>query len=160
MFVFLRALVYSTLFIGFFLIYVPILLLNRSGLGFPANFEWPQIIGLILGVMGAFMAVWCILSFVTLGKGTPAPFDPPRQLVIRGPYRLVRNPMYLAAGMGLTGASVFFGSLQLLAYTGFLAVVTHLLIIWYEEPTLKKSFGQDYNSYCTTTNRWLPKLLH
>lgn len=160
MFVFFRALIYSTLFIGFFLVYLPVLILNRSGTRFPANFEWPQICGIILGFAGAFIALWCILSFVTLGKGTPAPFDPPLQLVVRGPYRLVRNPMYLAAGMGLIGVSIFCGSLQLLVYTGILFVVTHLLVIWYEEPTLKRSFGEDYDSYCSATNRWFPKLFY
>lgn len=160
MFVFFRALIYSTLFIGFFLVYLPVLILNRSGNRFPANFEWPQISGITLVLAGAFIALWCILSFVTLGKGTPAPFDPPLQLVVRGPYRLVRNPMYLAAGMGLIGVSLFCGSLQLLVYTGILFVVTHLLIIWYEEPTLKRSFGEDYDFYCTATNRWLPKLFY
>ena len=70
---------------------------------------------------GGALALWCILAFALVGKGTPAPFDPPRRLVVAGPYRYVRNPMYIGAGLALTGAAMFYGSLRLLSYVGHAA---------------------------------------
>ncbi|MGA2218697.1 MAG: hypothetical protein ABSG51_11460, partial [Terracidiphilus sp.] len=92
MFVLFKTITYATVFIGFLLIYLPARVLAWSGIARPAAIELPQIIGMIVGSIGALIALWCISTFVWIGKGTPAPFDPPRQLVIRGPYRFVRNP--------------------------------------------------------------------
>ena len=72
---------------------------------------------MIIGGIGAAIALWCIFAFAAIGKGTPAPFDPPRRLVIEGPYRFVRNPMYIGATLGLAGAAIFYGSLSLSIYT-------------------------------------------
>lgn len=95
MFVFARAVTYAALFIGFVLIYLPGRLLSWSGIARPATIEKPQVAWMIIGAVGAAVALWCIFTFATIGRGTPAPFDPPRRLVIRGPYRFVRNPMYI-----------------------------------------------------------------
>jgi len=103
MFVIFRTLVYATLFIGFVLIYLPSRFLAWSGILRPAVLDSPQIVGMIVGSIGAVIALSCVFTFATLGKGTPAPFDPPRRLVIRGPYRFVRNPMYLGAALALGG---------------------------------------------------------
>src|SRR5678815_1015794 len=97
-FILMRTLVYASLFIGLLLIYVPARLLSWSGIVRPAALEVPQVIGMLIGTLGAALAFWCILTFASVGKGTPAPFDPPRRLVTRGPYRFVRNPMYIGAG--------------------------------------------------------------
>src|SRR4026209_2188641 len=113
MFVLVRAVTYAVLFIGLLLIYVPARLLAWSGIVRPAAIEVQQIVGLILGSAGAAVVLWCILTFVSIGRGTPAPFDPPRRLVIRGPYRFVRNPMYIGAGRGLAAAAISYPSLPL-----------------------------------------------
>ncbi len=113
--------------------------------------------GAAVAAGGAIVALWCILTFVVLGRGTPAPFDPPRRLVVRGPYRYVRNPMYLGAGLALVGAAVVYHSLSLLGYFAVLAVLTHGLVVSYEEPALTQSFGADYASYRQRVNRWLPR---
>ena len=63
---------------------------------------------MIMVAIGTAMALWCVFAFVFIGKGTPAPFDPPRKLVVRGPYRFVRNPMYIGAGMTLAGAALHY----------------------------------------------------
>lgn len=156
MFVTFRAITYATLFVGFVLIYLPARVLSWTGIVRPAATEWPQIAGMIVGTFGAAAAFWCVFTFVWIGKGTPAPFDPPRRLVIRGPYRFVRNPMYIGAGLALAGAALFYESVPLLAYVGIFLFVAHLLVMLYEEPTLRRTFGPDYEAYCHHVRRWLP----
>lgn len=104
------------------------------------------------------MALWCILTFVRVGHGTPAPFDPPRRLVERGPYRFVRNPMYLGAVLALAAAALFYESWPLLAYAGLFLIAGHLIVTGYEEPTLRRSFGVEYEAYCRRVSRWWPRL--
>ena len=156
MFVSFRAITYSTLFVGFLLIYLPARVLASLGIVRPPATAAPQIAGIIVGSIGAALALWCIFAFAMIGKGTPAPFDPPRKLVIRGPYRFVRNPMYIGAGLALTGAAIFYKSAPLLAYAGAFLVVCHLFVLLYEEPTLRRSFGRDYAAYCQRVSRWWP----
>src|SRR3989441_12702861 len=116
-----------------------------------------QIVGMSGGACGAALALWCIGTFAFVGRGTPAPFDPPRRLVVRGPYRMVRNPMYLGAGLALAGAALFYQSLPLLGYAGLFLLITHLVVVWYEEPTLRWTFESDYEAYCRRVGRWWPK---
>lgn len=156
MFVLVRAVVYSSLFIGFLLLYLPGRVLARTGLSRPAAIGLPEVAALVLGGAGAALALWCILTFVTLGKGTPAPFDPPRRLVVRGPYRFVRNPMYLGAGLALAGAALFYRSWPLLGYAGLFLFAMHLFVVVYEEPILGQTFGEDYARYRTQVGRWWP----
>jgi len=158
MFVLFRALIYASLFVGFLFIYLPARLLAWTGIALPAAFAWPQLAGLIVGTAGATIALWCVFAFVWIGKGTPAPFDPPRRLVIRGPYRFVRNPMYIGAGLTLAGAALYCGSIFLLLYGCVLLIVTHLVVMFYEEPTLCRSFGAEYQAYCSRVSRWRPNL--
>ncbi len=158
MFVFIRAVAYAVLFIGLVLIYVPAGILSWSGIVQPDAIGAPQIAGMIIGAAGAMIALWCVLTFSSIGKGTPAPFDPPRRLVIQGPYRFVRNPMYIGAGVALASAALFYESLPLLGYTGVFFLVTHLFVLSYEEPTLRRTFGQDYEAYCHKVRRWWPKV--
>ncbi len=156
MFVAFRALTYSSLFIGFLLLYLPARVLSWSGIVRPTEIEGPQIMGLTIGSAGAVVALWSIFAFVWIGRGTPAPFDPPRRLVIRGPYRFVRNPMYIGAGLALAGAALFYESAPLLVYGGVFLLASHLFVVWYEEPTLRRSFGPDYEAYCRRVRRWWP----
>jgi protein-S-isoprenylcysteine O-methyltransferase Ste14 len=157
MFVLARAATYSVLFIGVLLIFLPDRILASTGIIQPAaNGAW-QVAGILLAASGAVLALTCILTFVFVGRGTPAPFDPPRQLVVRGPYRLIRNPMYLGAGLALAGAALFYQSIPLLGYAGSFLVITHLFVVLYEEPTLRRTFVRDYEAYCQRVGRWWPK---
>ena len=158
MFVLVRVVTYAALFIGLVLIYVPARLLSWSGIVRPAAIGVPQVAGMVIGAAGAAVALWCIFTFASVGRGTPAPFDPPRRLVIRGPYRFVRNPMYIGAGLALAGAALFYESLPLLGYTCFFFFATHLFVVWYEEPTLRRTFEQEYEAYCHRVRRWWPSV--
>ena len=158
MFVLVRAVTYAVLFIGLLLIYVPARLLAWSGIVRPAAIEVQQAAGMVFAAAGAAVVLWCIFTFVSIGRGTPAPFDPPRRLVIRGPYRFVRNPMYIGAGLALASAALFYESLPLLGYAGLFFLTTHLFVVWYEEPTLQQTFGQEYEAYCRQVRRWWPSV--
>ena len=157
MFVLIRAIVYATLFIGFVLVYLPSRFLSRSGIVEPASTGAAQVAGMITVAIGTVIALWCVFTFVFIGKGTPAPFDPPRKLVVRGPYRFVRNPMYIGAGTTLAGAALYYESLSILFYTGLFFLVTHLFVVLYEEPRLRRTFGDDYEAYCRRVRRWIPR---
>lgn len=157
MFVLVRAITFAALFIGLVLVYLPGRFVSGTGLVRPATIEWQQIGGIVTATLGGLLALWCVLAFALIGKGTPAPFDPPRTLVIRGPYRFVRNPMYIGATLGLLGAALFYQSWSLALYAGIFVLLTHLFVIAYEEPTLRRSFGTEYDDYRSSVRRWLPR---
>lgn len=152
----IRALTYASLFIGLVLVFVPARVLEWSGVVRP-EIGAIQILGMAAGVAGGALALWCVLIFALAGKGTPAPFDPPRRLVVRGPYRFARNPMAIGVGSALAGASLFFESLELAGYTVLFFIVIHLFVRYYEEPTLRRTFGEEYDVYCSGVGRWMPR---
>ena len=156
MFVLARTVTYATLFIGLVLVFLPARVLSASGVIQPPAIGPWQVAGMVLGGAGAALALSCILVFALRGKGTPAPFDPPRRLVATGPYRVVRNPMYIGASSALAGAALYYQSVALVAYVAAFLLITHLFVIVYEEPTLRRMFGQDYEAYCAKTGRWWP----
>ena len=117
------------------------------------NLGWPILL------FGAGILMWCVRDFYVTGKGTLAPWDPPKKLVIIGLYRFMRNPMYVGVLGWVAGWSLIAGSLILVAYAGVLAISFHLRVICYEEPTLARKFGYEWTEYRATVNRWLPKLL-
>ncbi|HSE52948.1 MAG TPA: isoprenylcysteine carboxylmethyltransferase family protein [Gemmatimonadales bacterium] len=122
----------------------------------PATFGPIDLAGAGLAGLGGALALWCIGTFVVVGKGTPAPFDPPRRLVARGPYRLVRNPMYLGAGLAIWGAALVYRSLALFGYGAVFLLAMNALVVAYEEPTLERAFGEEYAAYRARVPRWLP----
>jgi protein-S-isoprenylcysteine O-methyltransferase Ste14 len=154
MFILVRAAAYATLFVGFVLVALPARVLSASGVvAPPATGVW-QAAGLVVGTCGAAVALACIITFVFEGRGTPAPFDPPRRLVAKGPYAVLRNPMYLGAAVAIGGATLFYQSLALLGYVAAFLIVTHLFVVAYEEPALRRTFGRDYEIYCQRVRRW------
>ena len=157
MFVFARGVTYATLFIGLLLVFLPGRILSSTGVIRPLAVGGWQLAGMLLGASGAVLALTCILTFVFVGRETPAPFDPPRRLVMRGPYRFVRNPMYLGAGLALAGAALFYQSIPLLGYAGLFLLMTHVFVVLYEEPTLQRIFDGDYEAYRRRVGRWWPR---
>jgi protein-S-isoprenylcysteine O-methyltransferase Ste14 len=109
---------------------------------------------------GAVLYLWCAWNFAAVGRGTPGPWDAPRRVVAHGPYRWVRNPIYLAALLVVLGEAGLFGSLRLLAYAGVLAACFHLFVTGYEEPALRRRFGPAYLAYRHAVPRWIPRRPH
>ncbi len=99
-----------------------------------------------------------LARFVREGHGTPAPIAPTRRLVVGGVYRRVRNPAYIAVIAMLVGQALFFGNLGVLEYALAVAIGFHLFVTLYEEPTLRRTFGRDYQDYCRSVPRWIPRL--
>jgi protein-S-isoprenylcysteine O-methyltransferase Ste14 len=122
-----------------------------------AQWKWLAAIPSVLGFAGALRCVW---DFGWTGRGTPAPIAPPQRLVVVGFYRYVRNPMYVGFAVGWIGLWIVFGHANLYAILATLAVALgiHLFVMFYEEPTLRRKFGADYEEYCRNVNRWLPRL--
>lgn len=153
----LRALTYAALFIGLMIVFLPARVLEWSGVTRPAGIGGAQIAGGALVVLGGVIALWCVVGFGLEGRGTPAPFDPPRRLVVRGPYRFVRNPMYVGAVLALVGGALFYRSAAMVGYAALFLLGTHLMVVGYEEPTLRRKFGAEYEAYCRRVGRWWPK---
>jgi protein-S-isoprenylcysteine O-methyltransferase Ste14 len=156
MFVLARTITYASIFIGLFVVFVPARLLTWSGIVRPESIGVWQVAGMLVGAGGTFLVLWCVFTFAFVGRGTPAPFDAPRRLVAHGPYRFVRNPMYIGAALILAGAAVFYESAPFIIYTALFLLITHVFVVAYEEPTLLRLFGSEYEDYCGTVRRWRP----
>ena len=149
-----KSLLYLIFEAGLFALYVPLVLL-RSG---------PRIeIGVIsflavpMWLIGGLIVLWSFRDFTFEGRGTPLPMDPPKELVVTGPYHYVRNPIYGGVILIFLGHFLWFGYWALLVYAVLAFIVVHLFIVFYEEPTLKKKFGPAYEEYLKRVPRWIPK---
>ena len=113
---------------------------------------------IVLGVaIYLYTAFW---SFAAIGGGTPAPIAPTKILVVKGLYRYVRNPMYIGVELAVLGQAWLFHSFPMLAYLAFAATAVYSFVILYEEPTLQKRYGEQYDRYRATVPRWIPKFKH
>jgi len=120
----------------------------------------PNIGAIVLMIIGGAIMLRCVWDFAWRGRGTPAPFDPPRHLVIAGLYRYVRNPMYVGMGIFLVGEALLLPMIAreiLIMAAACWAIVTVFILV-YEEPTLRRLFGDDYREYCKHVRRWIPRL--
>ena len=156
MFVLTRGVVYAALFIWLFLLLMPRWL--GFGAAAPDSLGAPQIVGLVIGKTGLVLIAWCVWNFAAVGKGTPAVFDAPRRLVATGPYRHVRNPMYLGGALVMLGSAIYFQSWSLLLYAAGFFALSAAMVVLYEEPHLRRIFGESYMEYTGTTARWMPRL--
>jgi protein-S-isoprenylcysteine O-methyltransferase Ste14 len=114
-------------------------------------------LGLACATTGVLLLAACIFEFARSGRGTLSPVDPPRHLVVRGLYRSVRNPMYLAVTLILLGEAAILHSADLVAYWACFFVVANLFVIGYEEPYLRSRFGVSYEAYTQQVGRWIPR---
>jgi protein-S-isoprenylcysteine O-methyltransferase Ste14 len=113
-------------------------------------------LGLPVLLLGICILAWCVRDFYVIGKGTLAPWDPPKRLVVVGLYRWIRNPMYVGILAIVAGWGLAAGSPLLAVYAVVLAIAFHLRVILYEEPTLARLFGEDWMRYRATVHRWFP----
>lgn len=114
------------------------------------------IAGLAVSAVGVGLLAVCVWEFARRGRGTLSPIDPPTQLVVRGLYRYVRNPMYLAVSLILCGEAIAARSVDLVIYWAVFFAVTNLFIIGFEEPDLRRRFGTSYDEYTARVGRWIP----
>lgn len=117
-----------------------------------------QLIGIMCIALGSIGWIINIRLFKTAGKGTPVPIEPPKKLVLSNHYRYSRNPMYISTLIVLVGYFFLFGHLTLFLYVILTAIGFHLFVTLYEEPTLKKLFGDEYTAYCKKVPRWIKVL--
>ena len=115
-------------------------------------------LGVLLLALGAVLLAETFARFALQGLGTPAPIAPTRTLVVTGSYRFVRNPMYVAVVSLILGQGLLFGNWLVLAYGAVVWLTVHLFVLSYEEPTLRRSYGEQYERYCANVRRWIPRL--
>jgi protein-S-isoprenylcysteine O-methyltransferase Ste14 len=152
-----RSLLWAVLLPGLFAGYVPwrYFGLRAVVLDLRQPADWAGLLGIGLGTL--LLAV-CILEFARSGRGTLSPVDPPRKLVIRGPYRFVRNPMYVAVTLIVLGEVLLTRSRGLFVWWAVWFALVNLFVLGYEEPALRRQFGAAYEQYTTAVRRWLPRL--
>ena len=134
--------------------FIPLALLRKGSqveTGFLSYLAFP------LWLIGFAMLVWCFWDFVQKGKGTPAPIEPPKELVVSGLYNHVRNPMYVGVTSILIGHFLWFGFWNLLIYAAVIVLAFHSFVTLYEEPNLRQRFGAAYEAYCQRVPRWIPR---
>lgn len=144
------------LFPGMVTVYIPYRLLAPTS--FPSLNSWSlsHFLAAVAMLVGATILLISIWSFALVGRGTLAPFDETRKLIVVGLYRYVRNPMYLGVILILLAESWFFRSSELLAYTGVCFAVANILVIGYEENRLRYKYGDEFICYCERVRRWIP----
>jgi protein-S-isoprenylcysteine O-methyltransferase Ste14 len=147
MFILIRVVVYATAFVGLLLVFVPAQLLTWADIPRPVNIRAPQITGLVLAALGGILVLWTIVALATAGRG---------RLVVTGPYRYMRHPMYFGAALAIAGAALFYQSPLLLAYASVFLLFSHFFVVFYEEPALQRAFGGEYDSYRQQVGRWGP----
>ncbi len=148
----LKNLAYTIIVPSTFAIYCPWLMTSED----IASTGILPFISLALFFLGGIAYAWSVWSFASIGQGTPAPFDAPTHLVVRGLYHYTRNPMYGSILTLLLGWMALFPSLRLLLYSLSIGGCFHLFVVLYEEPHLKKIFGDSYEEYLTQVGRWIP----
>jgi protein-S-isoprenylcysteine O-methyltransferase Ste14 len=117
-----------------------------------------RVVGVVLMAAGVPVLLECFARFALQGVGTPAPVLPTQHLVVKGFYRFVRNPMYVSALAVLFGQALFFWSIAVAIYAACVWLITHLFVVFYEEPTLLRTFGAEYETYREHVPRWIPRL--
>lgn len=151
----LKSLLFLILAPGMVAGYIPLVLLRRGSHVETGILAW---LAFPLWLIGGIVLLWSFWNFLKQGRGTPAPIEPPKELVAVGFYRYVRNPMYVGILWMLIGHFLWFGYWSLLLYTTTVFAAFYTFVTFYEEPTLKKKFGTAYEDYCKRVPGWIPRL--
>ncbi len=150
-----KSLLYLIFEAGLFALYVP-LTSFRTGPRLETGVL--SFLAIPLWLIGGTIVLWCFKDFTFKGRGTPMPTDPPKELVVTGPYRHVRNPIYAGVVLLYAGYFLWFGYWAILLYTALAFIGAHSFVVLYEEPTLKRKFGATYEEYLKSVPRWVPRL--
>lgn len=152
----LRTLLFTILVPGAELVLIPLVVV-LLGLGPRLELGPARYAGLVPLLVGLGVILRCFVDFIYQGRGTPAPYDPPRALVVAGLYRYVRNPQYLGVMLIILGEALLTEMAILFGYFALMAVGYHLFVRYYEEPTLGRLFGGSYARYREAVPRWIPR---
>jgi protein-S-isoprenylcysteine O-methyltransferase Ste14 len=147
----LKNILFTVIVPGTVAVYLPLGIAKSAGASADA-----VLLALPVLLLGAVIYAWCVWDFATFGRGTPAPIDAPKKLVVRGLYKWTRNPIYIGVLTAILGWSLLFQCLNIAWYGVVVGVFFHLFVVFYEEPTLADLFGADYTAYCSRVGRWLP----
>jgi protein-S-isoprenylcysteine O-methyltransferase Ste14 len=153
---FLETIAFTVLVPGTVVFWLPGVILDSRKLRLPASWSAAQFAALLPLALGAAIYLRCLWEFATRGRGIPAPIDHPKQLVVTGLYRYVRNPMYLGVLLFLVGESLFLQYRNFFLYTMAWLLFVHLNVLFYEEPNLRRKFGSSYERYTAAVRRWVP----
>lgn len=154
----LKTLIFTVIVPGTVAILIPYRILSSAVTRGTLAIDGFRHVGLLVIPIGALIYFWCAWDFTFAGKGTPLPIDPPVRLVVRGLYKYVRNPMYVGVLSLIGGQAIWFESIQLLAYAGLAFLFMHAFVMLYEEPALKRKFGESYTRYRDLVPQWIPRL--
>src|SRR5438128_842250 len=154
---FLRSIFFTIVQPGTVTVLIPYWLISSRDGNPSSRFQVLRFVGHPLIIAGGAVLLWSIWDFFASGRGTISPIDPPKHLVVRGLYQYVRNPMYVAVVTILIGEAIFFMSAPVLIEAGIFIILANLFVRWYEEPALRRKFGESYGEYLQTVGRWIPR---
>ncbi|HXX43408.1 MAG TPA: isoprenylcysteine carboxylmethyltransferase family protein [Candidatus Acidoferrales bacterium] len=154
----LKLAVFTLLVPGTVTVWLPLFALFPEVRHRPIDWSLATAAAIALIAIGTAGYLWCALDFAVLGRGTPAPIDMPKRLVVRGPYKYSRNPMYISVLTALMGEAALFRSVVLVEYAVGVAICFHLFVLIQEEPTLRRKMGDSYARYCEEVPRWFPRI--
>jgi protein-S-isoprenylcysteine O-methyltransferase Ste14 len=153
----LGTILFLFLIVPFFLIWIPRRILLAPEFIYRFDTGIYRYLGLAPIVLGVVLYIFCSGSFIFVGKGTPIPFTPTKELIVTGLYRFVRNPLYIAGVLVLAGEAILFQSLGILIYCLVMFGVFNVHVMM-EETLLAEKFGTSYEQYCKSVPRWIPRL--
>lgn len=141
-------------------VYIPLWVVASRAAPPPLEWNAAQVAAVLPLLLGTVIYFWCLWHFAVTGRGTPAPIDAPKRLVVQGLYRYVRNPMYVGVLLVIVGWAVFFWSWAILIYGFGVGMLVHLFVVLVEEPLLEQQFGEAYVGYREAVGRWVPRMGH
>jgi protein-S-isoprenylcysteine O-methyltransferase Ste14 len=149
---FIKNLLFTLFVPGTVAVFVPLYVFGHPD----PKFSPGSVFSIGLLVLGGSIYIWCLWDFMMSGRGTPAPIDPPKSLVVRGLYRYTRNPMYVGVLCVIAGWALLFQSVDLFLYGVCVAASFKFFVVFYEERYLQREFGASYKEYCARVHRWWP----
>jgi protein-S-isoprenylcysteine O-methyltransferase Ste14 len=151
----LNTILFTIVVPGTVAVYIPMRLAGGYSKPQPGPLMW---LGAICVITGAAIYFRCAWEFAVRGLGTPAPIAPTKYLVTTALHQRVRNPMYIGVALAIVGQAAIFHSLHVVEYAVLMLLTAHIFVILYEEPTLRRQFGDSYEEYRRSVPRWIPKL--